>query len=152
MRNVRALCCRRLWSVSLFCVALYPSVDDCIDWALLSGLQVSYHSHLCEQIGRISSCFVSTSSTLYQPFSGHSTCFVHLYGQVTMTLATPLSYVSLHSIHILPYMRTRINVPAFGVPAWFRPEYDRFHRYGTKRWHLSRQVWVPRVFFVTHHQ
>ena len=152
MRNVRALCCRRLWSVSLICVALYPSVDGCIDWALLSGLQVSYHPHLCAQIGRISYRFVSTSSTLDRPFSGHSTCFVHLYGQVTMTLVTLLSYVSLHSIHFLPYMQTRINVPVFGVPAWVRHEYERFHCYGTKRWHLSRQVWVPCIFFVTHHQ
>ena len=149
MRIVRALCCRRLRSVSLICDALYPSVDDCIGCALLCGLQVSYHSHLCAQIGRISSCLVCTGSNSDRPFSRHSTCFVHLYGQVTMTLAPLLSYVSLHAIHLLPYMRTRINVPAFGVHARFRPEYDSFHHQSTKRWHLYHQVWGLCIVFVT---
>ena len=129
MRNVRALWCRRLRSVSLICVALYPSVDGCIGCALLCGLQVSYHPHLCAQIESISSRLVSTGSNSDRPFSQHSTCFVHLYDQVTMTLAPLLSYVSLHAIHLLPYMRPCINVPAFGVPAWFRPEYDSFYRH-----------------------
>ena len=152
MRIIRALCCRRLRSVSLICDALYPSVDDCIGCALLCGLQVSYHSHLCAQIGRISSCLVCTGSNSDRPFSRHSTCFVHLYGQVPMTLTPLLSYVSLHAISLLSYMCTRIEVPAFGVLAWVMPEYDCFYRHCTKRWHLARQVWGPCIFFVTPYQ
>ena len=152
MRIVRALCCRRLRLVSLICIALYPSIDGCIGCALLCGLQMSYHSHLCAQIGRISSRLVCTGSNSDRPFSRHSTFFVHLYGQVTMTLTPLLSYVSLHAISLLPYMRTRIEVPAFGVLAWFMPEYDHFYRHGTKRWHLPRQMRGPCIFFVTPHQ
>ena len=69
-----------------------------------------------------------------------------------MTLTPLLSYVSLHDIRLLPYMRTRIEVPAFGVLAWFMPEYDCSYRHGTKRWHLARQVWGLCIFYVTPYQ